>query len=97
MKKYLSLLVVMLLIMGSFPIIGANNSKGKASSSVLININTATEAQLVKLPGIGPAKAKRIVETRKKLGGFKRIQDIMKVKGIGEKTFNRIKKFIRVK
>ena len=47
-----------------------------------ININTATEAELDKLPGIGPVKAKAIVEERKKNGAFKSIEDIKRVKGI---------------
>ncbi len=61
-----------------------------------ININTAGVDQLSKLPGIGVKKAKRIIEYRKKHGRFRRIQNIMKVKGIGEKTFKKFAKRIRV-
>ncbi len=95
MRKTLTVIAMVFLVLGAHPLMAA---KAKAASQhAVININTATEAQLVKLPGIGPKKAKRIVETRKRLGGFKRIEDIMKVKGIGEKTFQRIRKLITVK
>jgi competence protein ComEA len=56
-----------------------------------INLNSATVEQLESLPGIGPAMAKTIVEHRTKVGKFNRIEEIMKVKGIGEKKFQKIK------
>jgi comEA protein len=68
-------------------------SKGGAEK---ININTASAAELEKIPQIGPKIAQRIIDYRKENGGFKRIEDIMKVKGIGEKIFGRIKDLITV-
>lgn len=62
----------------------------------LININTAAATELEKLPGIGPALAKRIVDFRTENGPYKRAEDLMKVKGIGEKNFQKIKEFITV-
>lgn len=56
-----------------------------------VNINTATVEQLQQLKGIGPSKAKAIIEEREKGGPFKTIEEIMRVKGIGEKTFESIK------
>lgn len=56
-----------------------------------ININTATESELETLKGIGPVKAKAIVEYRQKNGSFKTIEDIKNVKGIGDKTFDKLK------
>jgi competence protein ComEA len=61
------------------------------SSSNLININTATSDELDKLSGIGSATAKKIIEYREKNGGFKTKEDIMKVSGIGESKFQKIK------
>ena len=55
-----------------------------------INLNTATVSQLEDLPGIGPALAARIVEHRQKNGAFKSVDDLMAVKGIGEKNFSKI-------
>lgn len=62
-----------------------------------LNLNTATEEQLMLLPTIGPAKAERIVIWRKKNGGFRRIADLRRVKGIGYKTFKRLEPFLDIK
>jgi comEA protein len=56
-----------------------------------INLNTATVEQLQSLPGIGPATAKSIVEYRTKAGKFNRVEEIINIKGIGEKKFQKIK------
>jgi competence protein ComEA len=61
-----------------------------------ININTATAAELEALPGVGPAMAARIVEFRTKNGGFKKLEDLMNVKGIGEKTFLKLKPLVTI-
>ena len=61
-----------------------------------LNLNSATEAQLEGLPGIGAATAARIVEYRKKNGGFKKVEDLMNVKGIGEKSFLKLKTLVTV-
>ena len=60
-----------------------------------ININTANEKELDALPGIGPAIARRIVEYRSSQP-FTKMEDIMQVKGIGEKRFAKIKELITV-
>jgi competence protein ComEA len=57
----------------------------------VVNINSASQKQLEELPGIGPAKAKAIIDFRKKNGPFKSIEDIKKVEGIGDATFDQIK------
>jgi competence ComEA-like helix-hairpin-helix protein len=62
-----------------------------------LNLNTATEDQLMLLPGIGPAKAERIVAWRKRNGGFRRTADLRRVKGFGYKTFKRLEPFLTVK
>ena len=61
-----------------------------------INLNTATLDQLETLPGIGRKTAERIVEHRQKSGGFKKIEELMNVKGIGEKSFLKIKPMVFV-
>ncbi|MCX5747355.1 MAG: helix-hairpin-helix domain-containing protein [Proteobacteria bacterium] len=62
-----------------------------------LNLNTATEAQLLLLPTVGPSKADRIVAWRKKNGGFKRPADLRRVKGFGYKTFKRLEPFLDIK
>lgn len=66
------------------------------ASDKKININTASVEELQKLPRIGAQVAQRIVDFRKEHGKFKKIEEIMKVRGIGEKTFNKIKNMITV-
>ena len=61
-----------------------------------VDINTATEKELVKLPGIGPAIAKRIIEYREANKGFKSVDELKKVKGIGSKKFEAIKDMVTV-
>jgi len=61
-----------------------------------ININTAGINEFVKLPGIGEKTAEKIIELRTKKGKFKRLEELMDVKGIGEVKFNKIKKFLYI-
>jgi competence protein ComEA len=56
-------------------------------AAATINLNTATAAELEKLPGIGQKVAARIVEYREKNGPFKKVEELMNVQGIGEKSF----------
>ena len=67
-----------------------------ASASTPLNLNAATVAQLEALPGIGRATAERIVEYRQKNGGFKKAEDLMNVRGIGEKNFLKLKPLVTV-
>ena len=61
-----------------------------------VNLNTATTAQLEDRPGIGKATAERIIEYRTKNGSFKKIEDLMNVRGVGEKSFLSLKDLITV-
>ncbi|MGH9349967.1 MAG: ComEA family DNA-binding protein [Vicinamibacterales bacterium] len=68
----------------------------KATASAPVNLNTATAAQLDSLPGIGARTAALIIEYRQKNGGFKKIEELMNVRGVGEKSFLKLKALITV-
>jgi competence protein ComEA len=61
-----------------------------------VNINTATQEQLEALPGLGAKVAQRIIEYRQKNGNFKKVEDLMNVKGIGEKSFLKLKPMLTI-
>jgi competence protein ComEA len=61
------------------------------ASTEKVSLNSATAEQLQSLPGIGPAIAKNIIEHRTKAGKFNKIEEVINVKGIGEKKFQKIK------
>lgn len=61
-----------------------------------VELNTATEVELRTLPGIGERTAQRIIEYREEHGGFEKIEDLMNVRGIGERTFLRLRPLVRV-
>lgn len=69
---------------------------GQSNGKQQININTATKEELKKLSGIGDSKADKIIKYREEKGGFKTIEDIKKVGGIGEATFNNLKEEITI-
>ena len=74
----------------------SDRSAMKSGPAGPVNLNTATAAQLESLPGIGARTAALIVEYRQKNGGFKKIEDLMNVRGVGEKSFLRLKPLITV-
>jgi competence protein ComEA len=67
-----------------------------AGVSGLLNLNTASVEELTRLPGVGPSRAQAIVELRSKMNGFKSVEDIMRVRGIGRKTFRKLEPMLRL-
>ena len=74
----------------------AADTDSAVASAVKINVNQATSAQLALLPRIGTKVADRIVDYRKEHGNFSRPEDLMEVKGIGEKLFLVLKPYVTV-
>lgn len=93
-RTILTLVGVFVLLVGvaTTPTLANESPKSKpaASEELRVNLNTASAAELAELPGIGEKVAARVVAYRKKNGGFQKIEEIMNVKGIGEKTFTRL-------
>jgi competence protein ComEA len=70
--------------------------KSIASLLLVFNLNAATPEQLQRIPGVGPALAKRIVEFRAKKGGFKRIEELLAIPGISEKKWQVLREYLIV-
>jgi competence protein ComEA len=66
------------------------------SAFAAVNINTATQAELESLQGVGPVKAQAIIDYRKKNGGFKSVDDIKNVDGIGDATLEKLRKDLSI-
>jgi competence protein ComEA len=77
-----------------------SRASAKASSTAVaagvVNLNTASASDLEALPGIGAKTAARIIEYRQKNGPFKKIEELMNVRGVGEKNFLKLKPQISV-
>lgn len=68
----------------------------EVQDALLVNINTAEEDALCKLEGIGPVKAGRIIEYRQKNGDFQSTDELRAVKGIGDKTYEKIRDHVTI-
>ena len=102
MTRSALVLVAALVLLGSWPVNAQRAQRAQraepaakppvpASAAESINLNSATAAQIASLPGIGQKTAELVVQYRQKNGPFKNIEEIMNVRGIGEKSFLRIK------
>lgn len=74
---------------------GASNARA-GEAAVAVNVNTATAADLERLPGVGPVLARRIVEFREARGLFRRLEDLQDVEGIGPKLYRRLEPLLRL-
>jgi competence protein ComEA len=101
-RMFVSLIAAALVVIVSSPAAAAQSkqdSRARVASGslastrpvVFVNLNTATQTELEQLPGIGPKTAALIIEYRQKKGPFKKIEELMNVKGIGEKSFLKLK------
>jgi competence protein ComEA len=76
---------------------GGSSSRPETRLVGVVNVNTATAEQLELLPGVGPARARAIVEYREARGAFKQIDDLLEVSGIGPSALERIRRHCTVK
>jgi len=90
---------VLLVILLAFAAMGSARAQGETAAdapTAAVNVNTATEAELIRLPFIGPTKAAAILARRTKVGSFKRVEDMLHVRGIGKKTLAKLRPYITV-
>ncbi len=71
-------------------------SRDLAVLNTQIDINSATEQEWVSLKGIGPKRAKAILEYKKQIGGFKSVDDLLGVRGIGQKALSKMRPMLKV-
>ena len=93
---FASLVICLLLGTPAGPAAQDKASPAAKAAPAAVNLNTASSSQIEALPGIGASTAKRIIEYREKNGGFKKIEELMNVKGIGEKSFLKLKSLVTV-
>ena len=74
----------------------AQKGKEKDATVPVIDINQASEEDFAKLPGVGPELARRIVAFREKHGPFRRVEDLLVIRGIGHKKWRKIRPYLRV-
>ncbi len=75
---------------------GESTSSDSSQIAGVVNINTASASELDSLPGIGPTYAERIIEYRESNGGFSSIDELKNIKGIGDKTFDKLKNSVTI-
>lgn len=94
MRKSLNLILVTLMLAVSAVALAEETAPAANAPAGVVNINTADAAQLALLPRVGEKAAQRIIEYRTQHGPFKKTSDLMQVKGIGAKTFERLAPYI---
>ena len=86
-----------ILLMSFAVVLALSAAVTHAAASGVVNINSASSEQLQLLPSVGPALAARIVEFREANGPFASIDELVAVKGIGEKSLERLRPFVTTK
>ncbi len=71
-------------------------AQAKPAPAKAVDLNTATVEQLQQLPGIGPVRAKAIVEFREKSGPFQRVEDLLAIRGISKSHFEKLRPYVTV-
>jgi competence protein ComEA len=92
--RALARVLLCVVLVGAAPA-AASAAEAEAPAGV-VNVNTATAEELELLPGIGPSKAKAILEARRERGAFKSVEELEEVKGIGKGALERLRPFVTI-
>lgn len=99
MKRCFLLLTILMTMVTALPtlLLAAPPAAATTQAAVAtVNLNSASAAELEALPGIGKATAEKIVAYRGEKGKFKAVDDLLKVKGVGKKSLDKIRALVRV-
>lgn len=80
----------------AFSVPAAASTAGLGGRVATVSLNTATEAELAQLPGIGPVRARAIVDDRLRRGPFRRLEDLTRVSGVGSATVERLQGWVKL-
>jgi competence protein ComEA len=97
-KKQLAVLALWAVLSGVMfaPVVGAATGDAKTPAvTTPVNVNTATAEELIALPGIGEKRAQAILDMRKQKGGFKSVDELTEVKGIGPVNLEKLRPYVR--
>ena len=92
-RLFLYVLVSLCLVLFLSAAVNAGKKKPPAKP---VNINTATSEELQQVPGIGPATAQKILQMRKSYGPFKSVDDLLAIRGLGQKRLDKMRKYLTV-
>jgi comEA protein len=95
-RRIVLLALAATLLAAPVSLVDARDDRSPAQNASKVDLNTAGVDELQTLPGIGPALARRIVEHRREHGPFRRVEDLLEVKGIGEKSLLRFRDLVTV-
>lgn len=96
MRKKVARVLVCALALGVALVASPALAGGDNRLSGTVNINTASAEQLQLLPGVGETRARALIEERKHRGGFKSVDELLDVKGIGDASLDRLRPFVTV-
>jgi competence protein ComEA len=96
MRKSLQIIALALVVAAMSAAAFADDAAPVASAQGVVNINSADASQLALLPRVGPKGAERIIAYRTEHGPYKKTSDLLQIKGIGAKTFERLSQYVTV-
>ena len=101
--RYVIMVGLLLALAGTHALSGREQPSQDGASSAQqapavprVDLNVADQSALEALPGIGPRTAELIIEYRNETGGFKKVEELMNIRGIGERTFLRLRELVRI-